>query len=70
LGWRSNLAFVAIYGLIIWVFILFFLPETMRPAPTLPGQPVIKPNLRNPLSALVYFKYANISLSIFFSGLS
>jgi hypothetical protein len=52
------------------VFILFFLPETMRPAPTLPGQPVIKPNLRNPLSALVYFKYANISLSIFFSGLS
>ncbi|KAI8341685.1 major facilitator superfamily domain-containing protein [Chlamydoabsidia padenii] len=70
LGWRSNLAFVAIYGLIIWIFILFFLPETMRPTPTLPGQPPVKKNLKNPFSALVYFKYTNISISIFFSGLS
>ncbi|ORZ08135.1 major facilitator superfamily domain-containing protein [Absidia repens] len=66
LGWRSNLAFVAIYGVVIWVCILCFLPETARPPATLPGQLPVKRKMRNPFTALVYFKYLNISLSILF----
>ncbi|KAI8089348.1 major facilitator superfamily domain-containing protein [Halteromyces radiatus] len=70
LGWRSDLAFVAIYGVIIWLCILFFLPETTRYPPALPGQLPLKRSLKNPFSALMYFKYTNIWLSIAYTGLS
>ncbi|CAO3639519.1 unnamed protein product [Cunninghamella blakesleeana] len=69
LGWRSTLAFVAIYGFIIWLFILFFLPETARPKPTLPGQEPVKPKFRNPFSALTYFRYMNVVLVTIYSGI-
>ncbi|KAI9307446.1 major facilitator superfamily domain-containing protein [Cunninghamella echinulata] len=70
LGWRSNLAFVAIYGSVIWLCILFFLPETSRPTPALPGQEPTKPKLRNPLSALIFFKYFNVILIVIYSGIA
>ncbi|CAO3632049.1 unnamed protein product [Cunninghamella echinulata] len=70
LGWRSNLAFVAIYGSVIWFCILFFLPETSRPMPALPGQEPTKPKLRNPLSALIFFKYFNVILIVIYSGIA
>ncbi|EUC28980.1 hypothetical protein COCCADRAFT_107726 [Bipolaris zeicola 26-R-13] len=38
LGWRSCMWFMTIYGAVLWFFVLFFLPETLKstslPAPT------------------------------------
>ncbi|KAF7721166.1 hypothetical protein EC973_005148 [Apophysomyces ossiformis] len=36
LGWRSTLWFLAIYIACIWLAVFFLLPETWRPAPSLP----------------------------------
>ncbi|KAI8075137.1 major facilitator superfamily domain-containing protein [Gongronella butleri] len=71
LGWRSNLAFVAILGAVIWVCILVFLPETTRPTPGKDGQlPAKRSKVINPLQPLTYFVYTNLTLTVFYSGIA
>lgn len=71
-GWRSDFWLVCICIFVVWVFILVFLPETWRPAPTLPGAPAPskKEKLKqmNPLRIFEFYLYPNIALSIVFVG--
>ncbi|KAI8874632.1 MFS general substrate transporter, partial [Backusella circina FSU 941] len=76
LGWHSVFWFVAIYGLVVWICILFFLPETWRPEKKqeLPGNE--KPPLTkwqtlkqvNPIHSLRFFRYGNVRLCVTFTG--
>ncbi|KAI8369630.1 major facilitator superfamily domain-containing protein [Radiomyces spectabilis] len=73
LGWQSNFWLVAIFGFMIWLAILLFLPETWRAAPALPTTSVVEQTKKksprwhvNPLSALKLFRYLNISLTVLF----
>ncbi|ORX50926.1 MFS general substrate transporter [Hesseltinella vesiculosa] len=70
LGWRSNLAFVAILGGLIWLCILFFLPETSRQQPGKDGETVKQSKIVNPFLPLLLFKYTNLTLTVLYSGIA
>ncbi|KAI9016424.1 major facilitator superfamily domain-containing protein [Phycomyces nitens] len=73
LGWRSNFWFLTIFSSFIWITMVFFLPETWRPAPALPSseagvEPVKKRRFINPLSSLRLLLFPNIALAVSFVG--
>ncbi|KAI8344127.1 major facilitator superfamily domain-containing protein [Chlamydoabsidia padenii] len=64
-GWRSNFWFVTVATGIVWITMIFFLPETSRLTPQMDK----KKRWANPLAALALYKYPNISLTICFTGI-
>ncbi|ORZ00093.1 major facilitator superfamily domain-containing protein [Absidia repens] len=64
-GWRSNFWFVVIATAIVWVSMIFFLPETSRRTPRMENSMNKKRKWSNPFAALAMYKYPNISLTIF-----
>jgi predicted MFS family arabinose efflux permease len=65
-GWRSNFWFVTICTAVVWIAMIFFLPETSRLTPQMDNK---KKRWANPLAALALYKYPNISLTICFTGI-
>ncbi|KAI8371749.1 major facilitator superfamily domain-containing protein [Radiomyces spectabilis] len=76
LGWRSNFWFLAIFAFCLWLAILFFLPETLRPEALGPQKP---PSVKekqgkrwpwiNPIAALNLLRFPNIALTVTFVGM-
>ncbi|KAI8885745.1 MFS general substrate transporter [Backusella circina FSU 941] len=77
LGWHSIFYFIAGYGAVVWLCILFFLPETWRPQMKLPGSELEKKSTLlgllkqvNPLGSLRFLRFGNIALCCAFSGIN
>jgi hypothetical protein len=77
LGWHSIFYFIAGYGVVVWLCILFFLPETWRPQKKLPGsEPEKKQTVWgllkqvNPLGSLRFLRFGNIALCCAFAGVN
>ncbi|KAG1459776.1 hypothetical protein G6F56_006090 [Rhizopus delemar] len=78
LGWRSNLWFLSIFALCIWLGIFFLLPETSRisPVPEMvveekPREEETKSKIKmvNPFSSLKLLLYPNIALTTTYVGI-
>jgi predicted MFS family arabinose efflux permease len=72
-GWRGCFYIVAAYGLFIFFCLLFILPETWSPSPTLtrsekPSTGKEKIKKINPLKTFRFLKNPNIVLSVAFTG--
>ncbi|CAO3637875.1 unnamed protein product [Cunninghamella echinulata] len=67
-SWRSSFWFSFAATCLVWLAMLFFLPETSRKTPSENNEMNKKRKWNNPFSALSMYKYPNIALTICFTG--
>ncbi|KAI8088818.1 major facilitator superfamily domain-containing protein [Halteromyces radiatus] len=68
-GWRSNFWFVVAATSLVWLAMIFFLPETSRRTASMDNSMNKKRKRPNPFAALAMYKYPNIALTICFTGI-